>query len=71
MTWADKPMIHNISDKNMLKESAVIISDRTQLEVGKAFDGNLAYTRRRHKIVKVNDEKGIELFNKIKIRDPK
>lgn len=50
-----------------MKESAIVIKEVNQYEVSKDLSNRLVYTHRIHKIVKANDEKGIEMFNKIKI----
>ncbi len=67
MNWEPNPAIHKIKQEIFLKESAIIISERNQLELGIGGKGEYRYTRKIHKIVRVNDEKGIEMFNKIKI----
>lgn len=67
MNWEPNPAIHQIKQAKFLKESAVIISERNQLEIGIGGKNEYRYTRKIHKIVRVNDEKGIEMFNKIKI----
>lgn len=67
MNWQTDPKPHTISNPQFLKESAVIISEHTQLILGNNLSGNLMFTRKLHKIVRVNDEKGIEMYNKIKV----
>jgi hypothetical protein len=65
--WEPNPTIHNIKNENFLKESAIIIKEINQYEVSKDLSDQLIYTHRIHKIIRANDEKGIEMFNKIKI----
>lgn len=67
MEWDRNPEPHTITRTDFIKESAVMISEKNQLEVGKNLSGNIVYIRRTHKIIKVLDEKGIESYNKIKI----
>ena len=65
--WEPNPTIHIIKNELFLKESAIVIKEVNQYEVSKDLSNRLVYTHRIHKIVKANDEKGIEMFNKIKI----
>lgn len=67
MDWESTPTIHKISNEKFLKESAIIISEKNQLELSKSLNNEIVYTRRIHKIIRVNDEKGIEMYNKIKV----
>ncbi len=62
---ADKPVLHTLASEYE-KESAVYIKDARKLEVVPIKDGVGFYTT-YHKIIRVNDEKGIENFNKIYI----
>ena len=66
MDWAGEPQLHKIENEKFLKESAIIILEDIQMEVviGKE---DVTLNRRVHKIVRVNDEKGIEMYNKVKI----
>lgn len=65
--WEENPSLHKITDVSMLKESAIIITEKTQLVFNFDTKDNLTLTRKIHRIVKVLDDKGIESFNKIKI----
>jgi hypothetical protein len=65
--WEANPTIHNIKNELFLKESAIVIKEVNQYEVSKDLSDQLIYTHRIHKIIRANDEKGIEMFNKIKI----
>jgi hypothetical protein len=62
--WADKPTLSSL-DSKYSKESAVVLSDKRRIEYidNKKQDVEEYYTI--HKIVHVNDDKGIEAFNKI------
>ena len=62
---ADNPVVHNLESKYK-SESVVIVYDGKKLELvseGKDIEFYMSY----HKIIRVNDEKGIEAFNKIYI----
>lgn len=62
-TWAEKPAIHNV-DAKYGKESAVVIFDKRKIEyIDEKQDVAEYYTL--HKIIHINDDKGIESFNKI------
>jgi hypothetical protein len=65
--WEATPTIHIIKNELFLKESAIVIKEVNQYEVSKDLSDQLIYTHRIHKIIRANDEKGIEMFNKIKI----
>jgi len=62
--WADKPTL-STPDSKYSKESAVVLSDKRRVEFidNKKQDVDEYYTI--HKIVHINDDKGIESFNKI------
>lgn len=62
-TWTDKPVIHTIDPKH-LNESAVIIKDLRRMEYVDEADGLASY-KTLHKIIRVNDDKGIESFNRV------
>ncbi|HXB43563.1 MAG TPA: DUF3857 domain-containing protein [Puia sp.] len=62
--WDENPIIHSI-DKKYNKESAVIISDNRRLEFVDESKTQVALYYTQHKIVHVNDDRGIEVFNKI------
>lgn len=63
-TWADKPMLHTI-DKKFANESAVILMDTRRIEYIDDAKGNVQTYKTLHKIIHVNDDKGIEAFNKV------
>jgi hypothetical protein len=66
--WEVKPIVHTISNKDFLKESAIVVLEHNQYEVTNAKNNSFQFTHRTHKIIRVNDEKGIESFNKVRIR---
>lgn len=61
--WAATPVIHRISGE-LEKEPAVIILDKRRLEYIDVKEELQVY-RTIHRIVHVNDDRGIESFNKI------
>ena len=63
-TWADKPLIHAVDNKYS-KEAAVLISDLRRVEFVDASKDELAEYYTIHKIIHINDDRGIEGFNKI------
>lgn len=63
-TWADKPVIHNI-DSKYAKESAVILLDKKRVEYIDEPKDILAQYYTLHKLIHINDDRGIENFNKI------
>lgn len=62
-SWADKPTIHKIDEKYLL-ESAVIILDRRRMEYVDDKEGLSAF-KTLHKIIRVNDDRGIESNNRV------
>ena len=62
-TWTDKPVLHKI-DSKMNNESAVILLDKRRVEFIDEKEELVVY-RTFHKIIHVNDDKGIESFNRI------
>ena len=61
--WSDQPRLHNI-DASYSKESAVVILDKRRMEYideGK----EVAQYRTLHKIVRLNDDAGIEAYNTV------
>lgn len=62
-TWEEKPVIHTIDPKHSV-ESAVIILDKRRIEFVDEKEGLSAF-KTLHKIVRVNDDRGIESFNKV------
>ena len=63
-TWADKPAIHNI-DPKYAKEAAVIITDTRKTEYTDVSKDEIAEYYTIHMLVHINDDRGIEGFNKI------
>ena len=63
-TWADKPAIHAI-DSKYSKEAAVVISDTRRIEFADESKNEVAEYSTIHRIVHINDDRGIEGFNKI------
>ena len=61
--WEGSPVIHAISTE-YAKEPAVIISDKRRIEYIDVNDDQVQY-RTLHKIIHLNDDRGIEAFNKI------
>ena len=62
--WADKPVIHTLTDKYS-KEPAVIVSDKKRIEYVDDKKDGIAEYYTLHKIIHINDDRGIEEFNKI------
>ncbi|RYU91670.1 DUF3857 domain-containing protein [Mucilaginibacter terrigena] len=63
-TWANKPVIHTI-DSKYSKESAVILLDKRRIEYIDEPKDELAQYYTLHKLIHINDDRGIENFNKI------
>ncbi len=63
-SWSDKPALHTI-DKKYENESAVILLDTRRIEYVDDTKGNVISFKTLHKIVHINDDKGIEAFNKV------
>lgn len=61
--WAPNPSIHKIED-SLMGESAVVLLDKKRLEYID-IDGKLAAFKTIHVLVHINDDKGIESYNKI------
>jgi hypothetical protein len=61
--WDAKPALHRLSSE-LEKEPAVIVADKRRIEYIDVKDDQLTY-RTIHRIVHVNDDRGIESFNKI------
>jgi hypothetical protein len=62
--WAEKPAIHSV-DGRYSKESAVIIFDKRRVEFIDEAKEEVAEYYTLHKIIHINDDRGIEEFNKI------
>lgn len=61
--WTNSPVIHAIAP-GYAKEAAVVISDKRRIEYIDVNNDQVEY-RTLHKIVHLNDDHGIEAFNKI------
>jgi len=62
--WADKPTLHPI-DSRYKNESALILLDRRPVEFTEEGKDDIGEYRTIHRIIHVNDDKGIESFNKV------
>src|SRR5882757_4577177 len=62
--WVEKPSIHKV-DSKYDKEAAIIISDKRQIEFADQSKDVINEYCTIHKIIHINDDKGIEYFNKI------
>jgi len=62
--WVDKPRISVLDDK-YAKEPAVIITDERSVEYTDESKDQMAEYYTIHKIIHINDDRGIESFNKI------
>ncbi|MBB3058952.1 DUF3857 domain-containing protein [Mucilaginibacter gotjawali] len=63
-TWSAKPQINTLDNKYS-KESAVIIYDSRRVEFADQAKEEIAEYYTIHKIIHINDDRGIEDFNKI------
>lgn len=63
-TWTGQPAIHHI-DSKYNKESAVILFDKRRVEYVDEPKDMLAEYYTLHKLIHINDDRGIENFNKI------
>src|ERR1700733_3626841 len=62
--WSKQPALHKI-DPKYNKESAVVLLDKRRMEFVDEANNELAVYRTLHKIIRVNDDKGIESFNRV------
>ena len=62
--WADKPKI-SVLDNKYAKEPAVVIFDKRSIEYVDETKDLMTEYYTIHKIVHINDDRGIESFNKI------
>ncbi|GGA81280.1 DUF3857 domain-containing protein [Puia dinghuensis] len=62
--WAEHPALHTV-DARYSKEPAVILLDRRRVEYVDNPDNTVSAYRTLHRIVHINDDHGIEYFNKI------
>src|SRR5687768_1175005 len=61
--WAATPTLHKV-DEAFSNEAAVIVSENKIMEYAVEKDGFYSY-KTMHRIVHINNDKGIEYFNKI------
>lgn len=62
--WAEKPAIHKI-DRKYDQEPAVVIFDKRKVEFIDISKTEVAEYQTFHRIIHINDDRGIESFNKI------
>ncbi|HMK24868.1 MAG TPA: DUF3857 domain-containing protein [Chitinophagaceae bacterium] len=62
-TWEEKPVLHKV-DKKLNEESAIIILDKRRVEYIDEKEEVVVY-KTLHRIVHINDDKGIESFNRV------
>lgn len=62
-TWIEKPLLHTI-DSKLKDESAVVVLDKRRIEYTDDKDNVVQY-KTLHKIIHINDDKGIESFNRV------
>lgn len=62
--WLEKPVISKLDDKYS-KESAVVLFEKRKIEYVDAPKDELAEYYTLHKVVHINDDRGIEFFNKV------
>lgn len=62
-SWAGQPTLHTV-DKKYNEESAVIILDKRRVEYVDIKE-ELAMYKTLHRIIRINDDKGIESFNRV------
>ncbi len=56
-----------LCNESFSKESAVVLLEQEQLIIEPVAEGSYFMQRNVHKIVRINDEKGVEIYNKIRI----
>ncbi|HEY4151615.1 MAG TPA: hypothetical protein VGM41_21900, partial [Chitinophagaceae bacterium] len=61
--WDKKPVLHTLAAQYQ-KESAVILLDKRRIEYADEGKDVVAY-KTLHKIVHINDDHGIEAFNRV------
>lgn len=62
--WAEKPVIHTIDAKHS-KESVIVLADTRRVEYVDGANDELEAYYTLHRLVHVNDDAGIERFNKV------
>lgn len=63
--WEPKPVLHKVPDE-LRNESAVFVLDSRRIEYKQQGENTIVY-RTIHRIVKVQDDKGIEAFNTMEV----
>lgn len=66
-SWSEQPALHTISNKEFQKASAINILDDEQYEIVPVKNEAPITRTRVHRIIRINDEKGLESFNKFKV----
>jgi hypothetical protein len=66
--WAAQPNLHNIANADFLKECAVVVFEAVKNEYYFGDDKELHEYKKNHRIIRLNNEKGVEQYNKLKIR---
>lgn len=67
--WKANPTLHNVNPA-YANESAVIVSDDRVHEIKQDSKNDMWLYTYNHRIIKVNDDKGVELYNKIYVFVP-
>jgi len=62
--WVEKPVIYALNSKYS-KEPAIVVSDKIRVEFVDETKQEMAEYYTMHKIIHINDDRGIETFNKI------
>ncbi len=62
--WAENPVLHTMADRYK-NESAVVLLDKRMIEFVDMNTDKMEEYRTFHRIVHINDDKGLESFNKI------
>ncbi|HTL08771.1 MAG TPA: DUF3857 domain-containing protein, partial [Chitinophagaceae bacterium] len=63
-SWSDKPVLQQI-DKAYATTSAIILLDTRKIEFVDDAKGNVLCYKTLHKLLHINDDQGIEAFNKV------
>jgi hypothetical protein len=64
--WLASPVLHKVNAA-FVNESAVTINDSRKHQYTNDEKGNMVVYITNHKLIKVNDDKGVEMYNKIYI----
>jgi hypothetical protein len=62
--WSKEPALHKI-DKKYSTESAIVLLDKRRMEFVDEANNELSVYRTLHKIIRVNDDRGIATFNRV------